>query len=308
MSVVTVFTENKVIEMAVKEIQSKLAITQPKVVLYFASSCYNPKEIASVMDHAFPSATVFGCTTSGEIISGKMLKNSIVAMGFSDDVITDVNIQILHNISAEDHVEKAFKGFEDYYYTPALELDPEKYVGIVICDGLTKAEEKIIDSIGNRTNVTFIGGSAGDDLKFANTYVFANGQAYSNAALLALLQPTGKFDFIKTQSFDNTNKKLVATKVDEANRIVLEFDHKPAVEAYAAAIGYSIAEVDKGFINHPLGLMIDDEPYVRSPQQVKEGAIIFYCNVKEGMEMSVLKSTDIIANTTAVIQQKQAQV
>ncbi|WP_378953367.1 FIST signal transduction protein [Pelosinus sp. sgz500959] len=308
MSVVTTFTQEQVIQRAVQEIQSELAACQPKVVLYFASSSYNPQEIAHNMEQAFPGATVFGCTTSGELISGKMSKNSIVAMGFTSDIIGDINIQIVQKISTEDHVQEVFKGFEDYYHTPALELDPEKYVGIVICDGLTKAEEKIIDSIGNLTNVTFIGGSAGDDLKFASTYVFANGQAYSNAALLALLKPISKFDFIKTQSFNPTNKALVATKVDEANRVVIEFDHKPAVEAYAEAIGHSVDSVGNGFMSHPLGLMIDDEPYVRSPQQVNDGAITFYCNVKEGMEMSVLESTDIIADTTAVIEEKQAEV
>lgn len=308
MSVVTVFTQDKVVQTAVEEIKTGLTPSLPKIVLYFASSSYEPKEIAPLMHEAFPDATVFGCTTSGELISGKMSKNSIVAMGFDSTVIGDINIQIVSNIAAEDHVPEAFQKFEEYYSTPALALDPAQYVGIVLCDGLTKAEEKIIDSIGNLTNVTFIGGSAGDDLKFANTYVFANGQAHSNAALLALLKPSAKFDFIKTQSFNATDKTLVATKVDEANRIVFEFDQTPAAEAYAKAIGHPVAEISNGFMSHPLGLMIDGEPYVRSPQQAKDGAIIFYCNVKEGMEMSVLESTDILADTAAAIQEKQQEV
>lgn len=308
MSIRTAFTESKVIKTAVQELQSAMVPLHPKAVLYFASSAYHPQDIALAMNDAFPGATVFGCTTSGELISGKMSKESIVAMAFGSDVIGDVNIQIVTEISTEDHVKQAFSAFEDYYQTPALELDPTQYVGIVICDGLTKAEEKVIDSIGNITDVTFIGGSAGDDLKFKSTYVFANGQAYSNSALLALMKPVGKFDFIKTQSFYDTNKTLVATKVDEANRIVLEFDNKPAVDAYAVAIGHSPATVAECFMSSPLGLMIDDEPYVRSPQQVNDGAITFYCNVKEGMQMSVLESTDIIADTRAALQKKENEM
>ena len=308
MSVRTGFTDQKAIKVAVQELQAAMVSLQPKVVLYFASSSYLPQEIAPAMNDAFPGAKVFGCTTSGELISGKMLKGSIVAMGFGSDVIGDVNIQIVPQISTEDNVKQAFTAFEEYYKTPALELDPTQYVGIVICDGVTKAEEKIIDSIGNLTDITFIGGSAGDDLKFKNTYVFANGQAYSNSALLALLKPVGKFDFIKTQSFCDTHQKLVATKVDEANRIVFEFDNKPAVDAYAAAIGHSTTQVAEGFMSSPLGLMVDGEPYVRSPQQASDGAITFYCNVKEGMEMSVLKSTNIIADTQAALQNKQNEM
>lgn len=308
MSVRTAFTENQVIGIAVKELQSALADLQPKMVLYFASSSYNPDEIAPAMHQAFPGAKVFGCTTSGELISGKMAKKSIVAMSFGHDIISDINIQIVPNIDKEDNVRQAFSLFEAYYQTQALELDPTRYVGIVICDGLTKAEEKIIDSIGNLTDVTFIGGSAGDDLKFQSTYVFANGQAYSNCALLALFTPVGTFDFIKTQSFTATKKTLVATKVDEGNRIVHEFNNKPAVEAYSEAIGHSPDTVADGFMSSPLGLMIDEEPYVRSPQQAHDGAITFYCNVKEGMEMSVLASTDMITDTRAALLQKQAEI
>lgn len=308
MSVQTAFTNHSSIPVAVQELQAAMLSLQPKVVLYFASSTYQPQEIAPAMNEAFPGAKVFGCTTSGELISGKMSKGSIVAMGFGHDVLEDINIQIVPQISTEDNVKQAFTAFEEYYQTPALELDPGQYVGIIICDGLTKAEEKIIDSIGNLTNVTFIGGSAGDDLKFKNTYVFANGQAYSNSALLALLKPVGKFDFIKTQSFCDTNKKLVATKVDEGNRIVFEFDHQSAVNAYAEAIGHSAEKIAEGFMKNPLGLMIDAEPYVRSPQQANDGAMTFYCNVKEGMEMSILESTNIIVDTRAALQKKQAEM
>lgn len=308
MSVLTAFTENKVSTAAVQEIKTQFAAFHPKVVLYFASSVYNVQELAPAMDSAFPSSTVLGCTTSGELISGKMLKNSLVAMAFSQDIISDAAIQVVPRVSTDDNVPEAFKGFADYYKQSGIELDPEQYVGIVLCDGLSRAEEKIIDSIGNLTNVTFIGGSAGDDLHFQQTYVLANGQAYEDAAILALLKPAAKFDFIKTQSFDNTNKVLVATKVNEAKRIVDEFDHMPAAAAYASAIGKSVDTIDKYFMRHPLGLMIDDEPYVRSPQQAHEGALHFYCNVKEGMELSVLESTNIIADTCTAIAAKQQEL
>ena len=49
--------------------------------------------------------------------------------------------------------------------------------------------------------MTIIGGSAGDDLKFASTNVYANGKSYTNAAVLAMIKPGVEFTFIKTQSF-----------------------------------------------------------------------------------------------------------
>ncbi|MDU2064507.1 MAG: FIST N-terminal domain-containing protein [Sporomusaceae bacterium] len=305
MTVMTAISDQKVPKMAVQAIKGQLIEKAPKVVIYFASSNYDPQEISAAMQDAFHDATVFGCTTSGEIISGKMTKGALVAMGFSADILEDIQVEIVPEISTEDHVADAFAAFSTHYGMPAIEFDPEKYVGLVICDGLSRAEEKIMDSIGNITNVTFIGGSAGDDLKFASTYVFANGRAYTDAALLVLMKPKASFDFIKTQSFYETGTKLIATKVDEEKRVVMEFDHKPAIQAYAEAVGQPQVMADQSFMRRPLGLMVGDEPYVRSPQQVNNGSIVFYCNVKEGMEMSVLESTDIIADTTRVIKEKQ---
>lgn len=91
-------------------------------------------------------------------------------------------------------------------------------------DGLSKSEEKVMEKIGDLTNVVFIGGSAGDDCKFEKTYVHVNGEVHSHAAVLALLKPNVPFDFVKTQSFVSTDIKLEATKVDEKNRIVHEFN------------------------------------------------------------------------------------
>ena len=56
------------------------------------------------------------------------------------------------------------------------------------------------------------------------------------------------------------------------------------------------------FMHNPVGLFIEDEPYVRSPQQIKDnGSMAFYCGVGEGMELSLLESTDIIEDTRNAI-------
>jgi hypothetical protein len=52
------------------------------------------------------------------------------------------------------------------------------------------------------------------------------------------------------------------------------------------------------FMSNPMGLMVGDEPFVRSPQRVLEdGSMVFYCQIREGTELELLESTDIIADT-----------
>jgi hypothetical protein len=233
-----------------------------------------------------------------------MLDESVVVMGFNDDSLLGAKIEIIEDLKDPEGVKKACDSFASHFGESVADMASREYVGIVLVDGLSGVEESLIETIGDLTNVVFIGGSAGDDLKFNSTHLYANGKTYSNAAILALLKPGTDFTFIKTQSFRDLGKSLEVTKADEANRTVIEFNGKPAAVAYAEAVNTSIEDVSHHFMHNPVGLLIDGEPYVRSPQQIKDnGSMAFYCGVREGMELSLLESTDIIEDTRSAINQ-----
>lgn len=311
-NIITADSTKNTIEQIVPDIKQQIGDFDAKMVLYFASSKFEPAQTAEKMQQAFGDALVFGCSTAGEIVSGKMLKNSLVAMAFNSKVVGDVKLEVIKNLKEESEVtgvDKAFAAFEKHFGIPMQEMDFNKYVGIVLIDGLSGAEERIMDRAGDLTNVLFVGGSAGDDLKFDTTYVYANGKAYTDAALLALMKPKVNFGFIKTQSFCQLpNKFLVATKVNEIERAVLEFNNKPAVVAYAEAVEASLDQISNSFMRNPVGLIIDGEPYVRSPQQIKGDNLVFYCNILEGTELALLESTDIISDTKKAIEDKQKEM
>lgn len=308
MNIRSAYSGKETVDAAVSELQEQFKGLEVKMVLYFASSAHAPEEISQKMHAAFPAATVFGCSTSGEIASGKMLKNSVTAMAFNAQALSEVEVAVVENVQDPSGVEKAFGRFEKRFGASMLDLNPKRYVGIVLIDGLCGGEEKVIERIGDLTDITFIGGSAGDDLKFASTHVYANGKSYQNAAVLALLKPATEFSFIKTQSFNVLPKTLVVTKANEASREVLEFDGKPAATAYAEALGVPVEEAAGRFMHNPVGLVIDDEPYVRSPQQIKGSSMFFYCSVVEGMELSLLESTNIIEDTGAALEAAKAKL
>lgn len=307
MNIKTSYSINQNVDDAVKEISSGLNIISPRAVLYFGSSDFNPDELSGKMQSAFGDSLVFGCTTSGEITSGKMLDNSVVAMGLNSSVVQNIKIEVLENITDNSiaAVEKAFKAFEDHYGIPMQELDPGKYIGLILVDGLSGAEERIMDRIGDLTNITFIGGAAGDNLNFKQTHVFADGKKYSNSALLALIKVGVPFDIIKTQSFKPLDITLTATKVNEARREVIEFNGRPAVQEYASALGIRAEKASDYFMTNPVGLMVGDDLYVRSPQRVEGNSMIFYCNILEGMELTLLQSEDIVKETKKALDEKE---
>ena len=295
-------------EGAVADIRTQIGPIDGKWVIFFASSDYDPQLVSAAMQQAFPTATTCGCTTAGEIALGHMTKHSLVAMVVGDDLLEDVAVQVVTGIGAGVDLSAAVAAFEQKFGEPASKWRHDRYVGLVLIDGLSKAEERINDAIGNLTDVSFIGGSAGDDLAFKATHIFANGESYGDAAVLVLLKTRHGFGTIKTQSFRATERVLVATRVDEAAREVLEFDGRPAAQVYAEAVGALDGDIAPFFQNHPVGLMLDGEPYVRSPQQRKGDAIAFYCNIAEGMELTVLEGTSIVEDTRAAIAKAETEL
>jgi hypothetical protein len=51
-----------------------------------------------------------------------------------------------------------------------------------------------------------------------------------------------EFSIMKTQSFEVLDNILIANKVNEATREVIEFNNRPAIFAYADAVGAASIE------------------------------------------------------------------
>jgi len=293
---------------AVAELKHQCGALDPRVVLCFASTKYGPADLSRELKNAFPNACVAGCSTAGEIVSGQMLTGSVVAMFLDSDVIEDACCAEVRNLRGGNGVRDAFHELESHFGAPLSNMDIEKYVGLVLMDGMSAAEERLMEEIGDRTDLFFVGGSAGDDLKFERTWVLADGQAHTDAAVLVLLKVRKGFDFIKTQSFVTTGKTLVAAEVDRPSRRVAGFNGKSALEAYAEAVGVPSDKAADEFMRHPLGLMVDGQPFVRSPQRVQGDALAFYCQIVDGAELELLSSTDIVADTRSALEAKKAEL
>ncbi|MDD2458530.1 MAG: FIST N-terminal domain-containing protein [Eubacteriales bacterium] len=256
---------------AVRDLKKQLQGFETKLLVFFASPAYDLTRVSFLLKATFPESMTFGCSTAGEIATGKMLNQSIVAMAFNSNLISDAKIEIIHDLSNRPSIDQAFDSFERYYKISPGKLDPARYLGLVLIDGMSLQHEVLMDQIGNHSNIYFVGGAAGDDGRYERTFVCANGQAYSDAAILILLKlhDRASFDIIKTQSFCKMDQILVANKVHAATREVIEFNHQPAISAYVAALGLESEDTAPDyFMTHPLGLVIEDEDiFVRSPLQ-----------------------------------------
>ena len=181
MRVKTSFSNEPDATRAVAALTENFKGCDPRLVLYFASSHYEPQRLAPLMAKAFPGAVVLGCTTAGEIVTGKMLDRSIVAMAFGDELIRRAFVTVAKDVSrdARSGVKAAIARLGSALGQDIGSLSASNHFGIVLTDGLSGAEERVMDAIGDAVNLPFVGGSAGDDLQFKKTHVFAGAEACS---------------------------------------------------------------------------------------------------------------------------------
>ncbi|BDD03254.1 FIST signal transduction protein [Aureibacter tunicatorum] len=300
MSYQVLFSQKTNAKEAVEELKQQKQTNETALVLYFASpKHYELNSLASEMQSAFAPAIVIGSTSAGEILSGQMTHDSIVAMCFDKKQIGNVKVQLLENISKGGRIVKdAFKNFETHFNIKMREMSHEDYLGMLMIDGLSHKEEWLNDQIGNLTKVPFIGGSAADNGEFKETSLFYEGKVYKDTAILMIAKPEVSFKLLKSQGFNVTDKQLTPTKVDEETRRVIEFNNKPAKIAYAEALSISPEEVESAFSKYPLGLIFDEEnPFVRSPRSLEGNDIVFFCQVKEGVPLQLLEAKCIVETT-----------
>ena len=305
MSIKSIFTSEPTVDLALSDIKGQLTGFDVRMLLFFAScDAYAPDSISAGMSSAFPDAAVFGCSSHAELYNGKTLHGSLTAMAFDNGTIGDVRIEVLENLGGGINVAPVFKAFDEHFKTSMSSVDYHEYGGIILVDGLSMKEEDVMDKIGSHTNITFTGGSSSDALKFEKTYLYYSGKVYSDAAILAVFKTVRGLDFIKTQSVEITDTVFEITKSDTGRRAVLELDGKPAVKRYSEVLGVPPSEVGPLLFANPVGLVIDDDVFIRSCQRVDGDALIFYCNMLEGTTINLLKIKDIIPDTRAAVEDK----
>jgi hypothetical protein len=291
---------------AVSDLRAQCGDRQPGAVIFFASSVYDPEAVSQGLQTAFPCSCVVGCSSVEELTNGRNMTGSIAAMFLDAEIVEDAAAVVLENISLGVCVRDAFSRMEKHFQSPLSSLDVHTHVGLVLVDGLTSAQERLMERIGDATDLLFVGGSSSASQESDSTHVLANGQAYRDSAVLALWRLKNPFEILKTQSFRTTGKTLVPTAVEENLRRVIEFDHQPAAGAYSAALGLTREEAASQFFRNPLGLMFEGEPFVRSPQMFEGDAMRFFCQIRRDQKLAVLEATDMVNDTRRVIEARRA--
>jgi hypothetical protein len=289
------------------------AIRQPDtaLVIVFVSSKYDMAALGGALKSTF-DCPVIGCTTAGEIVSG---------MGYGEGMLIGISLssphlavhpRMIHPLSRFDQAEGERLAQD---LTAGLrrgdKLDASKMFAMLMVDGLSMQEEPVVATLHRALGgVSLIGGAAGDDLQFRETYVYWDGQFLRDAAVVTLFETSLPFKLFHIQHFEPTEIRLAITECDSPSRTVYEINGAPAATEYARMLGLDIEELNaQTFAAHPVMLRVDGEYFVRSIQRVNpDGSLKFYCAVENGQILTVGRGKGLVENLDANLAKLRAAV
>jgi len=285
---------------AAKELAGQIG-ADPKTIVFFHSPGIDGGAVSGRLRDLYPGTIVVGASSCGEFTDEYYGIGGVAALAFGEGIVKRCAGAIAdfeHGVElgireATGQLSAAFGG-------DLRELDPRRCVGIVLLEGTRMREEVANHALGQVAPLlSFVGGSAGDDIALVQSHVHCNERTSLDGASLLLIETNGPFEILKTSSFEPTEHEFRVTKSDRALRRVYELDGKPAAEVYAECLGVPVSELGLGvFLRHPLGLMIDGEPWLRSLVRVVDGGgFRMACEVIEGTRLHVMRGHDIIAAT-----------
>lgn len=297
---------------AVAEFHAAVVGPEMELVVFFCSSEYDLEVVATEMNRLFAGVRVVGCTTAGEIGESGYLSHGLSGASFATGSIVAVS-GLLRNLRSFDiaagrhFAQELLQQFE----SRVPQAGPENSFALLLIDGLSIREEPVAHALQSALGeIQMFGGSAGDDLKFARTFVFSDGAFHSDSAVLVLLHTSLPFRLFKTQHFVATDERLVVTAADTAHRIVKEINGLPAAAEYARLAGVAVDDLNPmRFAAAPVVVMIDGTDYVRSIQKANpDGSLTFYCAIEEGVVFRVAHGEGLVQNLQEAFDKLRAQI
>jgi hypothetical protein len=291
---------------AAGEIAEQFAGVEPRAIVFFVAHGLDGRALSAALRERFPAAPVIGCTTAGEFCNSGTGTGATTAIALGGRKIRRAAAALAQfDGGVDEAIAGATRAIAATLGVDLRAVDPRRWVGVVLVEGLRGHEEACNDALGNAAPLlSFVGGSAGDGLEFVRTRVFVDGEESDDGAALLVIEAEVPFLVSKTCSFVPAGRRFTVTRADVENRIVHELDGRPVAHVYAEAVGTTPDQLDGDvFMSSPLGLMIEGRPWIRSPQRLlpDNGGLRFYCRILEGTEVELMKSTDLVEDTRRAI-------
>ena len=290
---------------AAKEISRQLASMNLAMVVVFVSPFYEPAVFIKELCRRMPDTSIYGCTTAGELSPNGWDEDSVVALGFgAADFVVAARAFLDLSSFRVDQGRSACSQLHHEFIRRTADRDAndtnQESFGLLLIDGMCQREEAVMSAIyGSLEDIPVVGGSAGDGLQFDKSWIFYEGQAHSDAAVLVLIRTRLPFRLFKSDNLEPTATKMVVTEADAERRIVKEINAEPAANEYSRAVGIGGSKLDAfSFAAHPVLVRVGGAYYARSIQRMDpDGSLRFFCAIDQGMVLTVARERNLIETT-----------
>lgn len=275
---------NKDAGKAVREIFAQIHQPASQLSLVFFSDDYDQQELARSLAENIPGP-VAGCTTAGQLSATGFQRGGITGVSLAGDCLEAVPYLITPLSSVAEQVQKIAIDVH-----ARMRKTSWKAFGLLLVDGLSAREEILAAALYRALgDVPIVGGSAGDMLRFKQTFVYHQGEMYQDAAVFTLVLTALPFLTFKHQHFQPTKNRLVITEADPSRRIVSEINGETAVNAYARVVSIPVEQLNASvFSRYPLMLKLRDDYFIRSIAGIEpDGSLKFYCAIDKGLVLAI---------------------
>ncbi|MGB1277839.1 MAG: FIST signal transduction protein, partial [Nannocystaceae bacterium] len=234
-AVKTAYSSSTSADQIARELGEAFADASPGVIMFFCAHTLDGTRVSAELRARFPAAQVLGCTSAGEYTDAIYGRGGTAAMAIPSHKVGGCAATLARfGGGVAEGVRKACDELSTQLGTSLRELDPKRYVGIVLIEGSKGNEEAVNEELGNVAPfLSFVGGSAGDDIAFKRTELFHAGGSSDDGAALLVMEMKTPFAVVKTCNYEPTDTSFTITRLGEHPRVILELDGRPARTVYA---------------------------------------------------------------------------
>jgi hypothetical protein len=293
---------------AAEDLLKQLGGTTPKLVMLFASRERDQSALNRAVRERLPKGTrLLGATTAGELDNSGIYSGTVVLGALHGDFDVGLGMGTGLSTDAVSAGATSIRRACEELGVRQADLDPRKYVGLVIDDGFRyKKEELLLGILEKNQTLVLVGGGASDnnpDMSKQSAQLHVDGEVATDCVVVALFRTNAPFAALRSHWYIPTGERMTITKVDETHTRALEIDGKPAALRYADLLGCRPDQLEfgtpQGFAVRPTALRVGREYFIRAPWKpiLEDNSILFANLLEEGSELELMKIGDMAGMT-----------
>ncbi|WP_417277756.1 FIST N-terminal domain-containing protein [Celeribacter sp.] len=285
---------------AIRKLVQKLGKGPFSIVLMFIAPSVDRVALARQIKAEVPWGRVMGCSTAGELTAEGYDEDKILAVGFPVEHfgVETILVPELETCLSQDLMSGLIR---------ARQILAQRYphfeheFAMLLVDGLSEREDALTAALSSGLGpVPLFGGSAGDGVRFKETFLLNGRQITENAAMLTFFRTHCPVRVFSCDHFQVTEKRMVVTEAEPDTRVVNEINAEPAAVEYARLIGQDPAALnDRVFAANPVVVQVGGKHHVRAIKAVEpNGDMSFFAAIDQGLVLTLAEPKDMVGHLT----------